>query len=71
MSPRCPSILTSCSRNILLASAQRVKIGDFGLTRVLPTDHQHYVMQEHRKVPFAWWVSAIHILLYHTYCTTD
>ena len=58
-----PSTLTSCPRNILLASAHLVKIGDFGLMRVLPTDHEHYVMQEHRKVPFAWWVRAIHMLL--------
>lgn len=43
-------------RNILLASAQRVKIGDFGLMRALPNNHEHYVMQEHRKVPFAWCV---------------
>ncbi|KAM9459641.1 activated CDC42 kinase 1-like isoform 3-T3 [Salvelinus alpinus] len=42
------------ARNILLASAQRVKIGDFGLMRALPDNHEHYVMQEHRKVPFAW-----------------
>ncbi|XP_034743837.1 tyrosine kinase, non-receptor, 2b isoform X1 [Etheostoma cragini] len=42
------------ARNILLASAHRVKIGDFGLMRALPSDHEHYVMQEHRKVPFAW-----------------
>ncbi|KAM6948603.1 activated CDC42 kinase 1-like [Aplochiton taeniatus] len=42
------------ARNILLASAHRVKIGDFGLMRALPHNHEHYVMQEHRKVPFAW-----------------
>uniref|UniRef100_A0A3B3D7K6 Activated CDC42 kinase 1 n=1 Tax=Oryzias melastigma TaxID=30732 RepID=A0A3B3D7K6_ORYME len=42
------------ARNILLASSQRVKIGDFGLMRALPNNHEHYVMQEHRKVPFAW-----------------
>ncbi|XP_028284299.1 tyrosine kinase, non-receptor, 2b isoform X3 [Parambassis ranga] len=42
------------ARNILLASAHRVKIGDFGLMRALPNNHDHYVMQEHRKVPFAW-----------------
>lgn len=42
------------TRNILLASAHRVKIGDFGLMRALPNNHEHYVMQEHRKVPFAW-----------------
>ena len=51
------------TRNILVESEMRVKIGDFGLMRVLPTDHEHYVMQEHRKVPFAWWVRAIHMLL--------
>ncbi|XP_047223670.1 tyrosine kinase, non-receptor, 2b isoform X3 [Girardinichthys multiradiatus] len=42
------------ARNILLASASRVKIGDFGLMRALPNNDEHYVMQEHRKVPFAW-----------------
>ncbi|KAJ8011141.1 hypothetical protein DPEC_G00055100 [Dallia pectoralis] len=42
------------ARNILLATTQRVKIGDFGLMRALPNNHEHYVMQEHRKVPFAW-----------------
>lgn len=47
-------LLFSVCRNILLASAHRVKIGDFGLMRALPNNHEHYVMQEHRKVPFAW-----------------
>ncbi|XP_017275768.1 tyrosine kinase, non-receptor, 2b isoform X4 [Kryptolebias marmoratus] len=42
------------ARNILLASKQKVKIGDFGLMRALPNNDEHYVMQEHRKVPFAW-----------------
>ncbi|XP_021171317.2 tyrosine kinase, non-receptor, 2b isoform X4 [Fundulus heteroclitus] len=42
------------ARNILLASANTVKIGDFGLMRALPNNDEHYVMQEHRKVPFAW-----------------
>uniref|UniRef100_A0A8C4YJ06 Activated CDC42 kinase 1 n=1 Tax=Gopherus evgoodei TaxID=1825980 RepID=A0A8C4YJ06_9SAUR len=42
------------ARNILLASADLVKIGDFGLMRALPKNDDHYVMQEHRKVPFAW-----------------
>ncbi|MEQ2211388.1 hypothetical protein XENOCAPTIV_029116, partial [Xenoophorus captivus] len=36
-------------QNILLASASRVKIGDFGLMRALPNNDEHYVMQEHRK----------------------
>ncbi len=43
------------ARNILLASSEQVKIGDFGLMRALPKNDDHYVMQEHRKVPFAWW----------------
>ncbi|XP_031415365.1 tyrosine kinase, non-receptor, 2b isoform X2 [Clupea harengus] len=42
------------ARNILLASSELVKIGDFGLMRALPHNDDHYVMQEHRKVPFAW-----------------
>ncbi|XP_067417186.1 activated CDC42 kinase 1 isoform X2 [Emydura macquarii macquarii] len=42
------------ARNILLASSDLVKIGDFGLMRALPSNAEHYVMQEHRKVPFAW-----------------
>uniref|UniRef100_A0A8C4QAN3 Activated CDC42 kinase 1 n=1 Tax=Eptatretus burgeri TaxID=7764 RepID=A0A8C4QAN3_EPTBU len=42
------------ARNILLASNDCVKIGDFGLMRALPRNHDHYVMAEHRKVPFAW-----------------
>ncbi|XP_069473605.1 activated CDC42 kinase 1 isoform X3 [Ambystoma mexicanum] len=42
------------ARNILLASNDLVKIGDFGLMRALPKNDDHYVMQEHRKVPFAW-----------------
>uniref|UniRef100_A0AAY4BCM7 Activated CDC42 kinase 1 n=1 Tax=Denticeps clupeoides TaxID=299321 RepID=A0AAY4BCM7_9TELE len=42
------------ARNILLASSHLVKIGDFGLMRALPQNDDHYVMQEHRKVPFAW-----------------
>lgn len=48
--------MLSLLRNILLASPHKVKIGDFGLMRALPNNHEHYVMQEHRKVPFAWWV---------------
>nr|XP_021136238.1 activated CDC42 kinase 1 isoform X3 [Columba livia] len=42
------------ARNILLASNELIKIGDFGLMRALPKNDDHYVMQEHRKVPFAW-----------------
>uniref|UniRef100_A0A8C6LF52 Activated CDC42 kinase 1 n=1 Tax=Nothobranchius furzeri TaxID=105023 RepID=A0A8C6LF52_NOTFU len=42
------------ARNVLLTSKHKVKIGDFGLMRALPNNDDHYVMQEHRKVPFAW-----------------
>ncbi|XP_073720036.1 activated CDC42 kinase 1 isoform X2 [Misgurnus anguillicaudatus] len=42
------------ARNILLATNDLVKIGDFGLMRALPKNDDHYVMQEHHKVPFAW-----------------
>uniref|UniRef100_UPI00398E97B2 non-receptor tyrosine-protein kinase TNK1 n=1 Tax=Pristiophorus japonicus TaxID=55135 RepID=UPI00398E97B2 len=41
------------ARNILLAAEDAVKIADFGLTRSL-SDSDHYVMQAHRKIPFAW-----------------
>ena len=36
--------------NVLLASAEKVKIGDFGLMRALPSQEDHYVMNEHKKV---------------------
>lgn len=41
-------------RNVLLASIDRVKIGDFGLMRALPHHEDYYVMTEHKKVPFPW-----------------
>ncbi|KAL3860946.1 hypothetical protein ACJMK2_007040 [Sinanodonta woodiana] len=41
-------------RNVLLATSDKIKIGDFGLMRALPSEEDHYVMQEHKKVPFAW-----------------
>ena len=41
-------------RNVLLASVDRVKIGDFGLMRALPQEDDCYVMQERKKVPFPW-----------------
>ncbi|XP_060710738.1 activated CDC42 kinase 1-like isoform X2 [Hemiscyllium ocellatum] len=41
------------ARNVLLASEDVVKIADFGLTRSLSSTN-HYVMQSHRKIPFAW-----------------
>ncbi len=41
-------------RNVLLASVDRVKIGDFGLMRALPQEDDCYVMKERKKVPFPW-----------------
>lgn len=32
----------------------QIKIGDFGLMRALPSQTDHYVMSEQKKVPFAW-----------------
>ncbi|EEC04034.1 protein kinase, putative [Ixodes scapularis] len=42
------------ARNVLLASADTVKIGDFGLMRALPSHEDCYVMTEQKKVPFPW-----------------
>ncbi|XP_035263543.1 non-receptor tyrosine-protein kinase TNK1 [Anguilla anguilla] len=42
------------ARNVLLASRELVKIGDFGLMRGLSQDTDHYVMNAHRRIPFAW-----------------
>ncbi|KAM9501828.1 non-receptor tyrosine-protein kinase TNK1 isoform 2-T2 [Clarias gariepinus] len=42
------------ARNVLLASKDLVKIGDFGLMRVLGFDKDHYIMGAHRRIPFAW-----------------
>ncbi|XP_073970007.1 activated Cdc42 kinase isoform X2 [Rhodnius prolixus] len=41
-------------RNVLLASVDKIKIGDFGLVRVVPEEADCYVMSEHSKVPFPW-----------------
>ncbi|XP_044755752.1 activated CDC42 kinase 1 isoform X1 [Coccinella septempunctata] len=41
-------------RNVLLASEDKIKIGDFGLMRALPQEEDCYVMSEHKKVPFPW-----------------
>ena len=41
-------------RNVLLASVDRIKIGDFGLMRALPQEDDCYVMTERKKVPFPW-----------------
>ena len=44
------------ARNLLLDSYERVKIGDFGMMRVLSGDQDHYTMHPSGKIPFAWYV---------------
>lgn len=42
------------ARNLLLESYEKVKIGDFGMMRVLSEDDDHYTMHPSGKIPFAW-----------------
>ncbi|KAG7170612.1 Activated CDC42 kinase 1-like 1 [Homarus americanus] len=42
------------ARNVLMASVDKLKIGDFGLMRALPQQEDCYVMTEQKKVPFPW-----------------
>ncbi|XP_077171048.1 non-receptor tyrosine-protein kinase TNK1 isoform X2 [Paroedura picta] len=42
------------TRNILLASEEHAKIGDFGLVRPLASKSDRYIMSAHRRIPFAW-----------------
>ncbi|XP_037115766.1 tyrosine-protein kinase JAK2 isoform X2 [Syngnathus acus] len=43
------------TRNILVESEQRVKIGDFGLTKVLPHDKEYYMVKEPGESPIFWY----------------
>lgn len=45
------------TRNILVESELRVKIGDFGLTKVLPQDKEYYKVKEPGESPIFWYVS--------------
>lgn len=42
------------TRNILVESENRVKIGDFGLTKVLPQDKEYYTVLEPGESPIFW-----------------
>lgn len=42
------------TRNILVESESRVKIGDFGLTKVLPQDKEYYMVKEPGESPIFW-----------------
>uniref|UniRef100_A0AAQ4PYC5 Tyrosine-protein kinase n=1 Tax=Gasterosteus aculeatus aculeatus TaxID=481459 RepID=A0AAQ4PYC5_GASAC len=43
------------TRNILVESETRVKIGDFGLTKVLPQDKEYYTVREPGESPIFWY----------------
>uniref|UniRef100_A0AAQ5Y1D0 Tyrosine-protein kinase n=1 Tax=Amphiprion ocellaris TaxID=80972 RepID=A0AAQ5Y1D0_AMPOC len=43
------------TRNILVESEMRVKIGDFGLTKVLPQDKEYYTVKEPGESPIFWY----------------
>ncbi|XP_058492299.1 tyrosine-protein kinase JAK2 [Solea solea] len=43
------------TRNILVETEQRVKIGDFGLTKVLPQDKEYYMVKEPGESPIFWY----------------
>lgn len=42
------------TRNILVESELRVKIGDFGLTKVLPQDKEYYMVKDPGESPIFW-----------------
>ncbi|NXA56936.1 JAK3 kinase, partial [Nothocercus julius] len=43
------------NRNILVESESHVKIGDFGLAKLLPQDKDYYVVQEPGQSPVFWY----------------
>lgn len=60
------------TRNILVESELRVKIGDFGLTKVLPQDKEYYKVKEPGESPIFWYVSfASHASLELKRCSAD
>ncbi len=44
------------TRNILVESEFKVKIGDFGLTKVLPQGKEYYKVKEPGESPIFWYV---------------
>ncbi|CAH2315629.1 tyrosine- kinase JAK3 [Pelobates cultripes] len=44
------------SRNILVENQNHVKIGDFGLTKILPQDKEYYVVKLRGESPIFWYV---------------
>ncbi|KAJ1218046.1 hypothetical protein NDU88_005632 [Pleurodeles waltl] len=43
------------TRNVLVENESRVKIGDFGLTKVLPQDKEYYKVKEPGESPIFWY----------------
>ncbi|XP_053322034.1 tyrosine-protein kinase JAK2 [Spea bombifrons] len=43
------------TRNILVENESRVKIGDFGLTKVLPQDKEYYKVKDPGESPIFWY----------------
>ncbi|KAJ3605957.1 hypothetical protein NHX12_028000, partial [Muraenolepis orangiensis] len=43
------------TRNILVENDMRVKIGDFGLTKILPQDKEYYTVTEPGESPIFWY----------------
>lgn len=44
------------ARNILVASDSLVKIADFGLTKVIPTDKEYYRVSQPGESPIFWYL---------------
>lgn len=42
------------ARNVLVENEQRVKIGDFGLTKAIQTDKEYYKVNDDRDSPVFW-----------------
>ncbi|XP_062993931.1 tyrosine-protein kinase JAK1 isoform X3 [Elgaria multicarinata webbii] len=43
------------ARNVLVENEQRVKIGDFGLTKAIETDKEYYKVSDDRDSPVFWY----------------
>ncbi|XP_030074668.1 tyrosine-protein kinase JAK3 isoform X2 [Microcaecilia unicolor] len=43
------------TRNILVENSNHVKIGDFGLAKILPQDKEYYVVHERGESPIFWY----------------
>lgn len=53
------------TRNILVESEMRVKIGDFGLTKMIPQGKDYYQVANPGESPIFWWETQ---LVFSSYC---